>query len=1040
MLDRLIQLSLRQRGLVLALSILLAALGLDALRRLPVDVLPDLTRPTVTLLTESRGLAPEEVESRVTSPIETALQGVTGLHRLRSSSDVGLSLVFAEFDWGTDIYRARQLVQERLQLAAANLPAEAVPVLAPVSSLMGEILLIGVRSTDGAMAPMDVRTLADWTIRQRLRSIPGVAEVLVIGGGVKQYQVLPDPIRLSAQGVTFEELETAVAHAASTTTSGYLTTADREIMVRNLGMTTSLEEIGRTVIKSAGDRPIMIQDVAELRFGPQIMRGDAGVNGMAGVILSVDKQPGWDTIRLTREIEAALDELRPSLPKGIAVDILFRQAEFIEAAIHNLVEALRDGAIMVTVVLLLFLMNLRTTFITLMAIPMSFLATLLVFRWLGVGVNSMTLGGFAVAIGMVVDDAIVDVENVFRRLRDNRHAPHPRPALDVVASASSEVRSSILYATALVILVFIPLFGLEGIEGRLFTPIAIATIVSMTASFAVSLTLIPVLCSYLLPSMKRMREEQDGVVVRTLKAFSRKVLLPVAFDRPKLVLGGTAAMVASCFALWPMMGVEFLPAFNEGSAIISMVSAPGTSLEASNRIGRHGEEMLLAIPEIKSVGRRTGRAENDDHVMGVNVVEYDIEFKPDGRPREEVLADIRERLGTIPGVFVNVGQPISHRLAHMLSGVSAKIAIKIFGPDIERLQSLGRQAEAVVKGVPGTTDVNLEKQLMIPQIRIEVDREKARAYGIQPGRLNAQLSELLGGRTVGEIRDGIRTFDLFIRLPDAFRDTPQKLEELLVESGNTGLIPLGLVARVREGRGPNVINRDNGARRIVLSANTTGRDLGGVVQKLQSELSARLPLPEGYHLSFQGEYQAQQEATARIALLSAAALVVMVFLLHGYFRDMMLVAQVMVNIPLAFAGGLFLTWLMVGEISIATLVGLITLAGVAGRNTIMMIAHYLHLMKHEGEGFTREMVVRGSLERLVPVLMTALSAGLALVPLCLAAGEPGKEILHPVAVVIVGGLVSSTVLDALVTPCVFWHFGRRAAARCLAVNAPVCRS
>lgn len=1039
MLDHLIRFSLRNRGLVLGLSLLLAVLGADALRRLPVDVLPDLTRPTVTLLMESPGLAPEEVETRVTAPIEAALQGITGLYRLRSSSDVGLSLVFVEFDWGTDIYRARQLVQERLQLAAENLPPDVTPTLAPVSSLMGEILLIGVRSTDESLAPMDVRTLVDWTIRQRLRSIPGVAEVLVIGGGVKQYQVLPDPVRLAAQGITFEELEAAIANAASTTTSGYLTTEDREIMVRNLGMTTSLEEIGQTVIKTVGDRPIIVSDVAELRFAPQIMRGDAGVNGKPGVILSVDKQPGWDTIKLTGEIEKALVELRTSLPKGVEVEILFRQAEFIEAAIHNLVEALRDGALMVTVVLLIFLLNVRTTLITLVAIPMSFLTTLLVFRWLGVGVNSMTLGGFAVAIGMVVDDAIVDVENVFRRLRDNRHAANPRPTLEVVAAASSEVRSSILYATVLVVLVFIPLFGLEGIEGRLFTPIAIATILSMAASFAVSLTLIPVLCSYLLPRMK-MREEKDGWAVRVLKGVSRKWLLPAAFERPGVVLGATCAAVLACFALWPMMGVEFLPAFNEGSAIISMVSAPGTSLAASNRIGQRGEEMLLGISEIKSVGRRTGRAENDDHVMGVNVVEYDIEFKDEGRPREEVLTDIREKLGAIPSVFVNIGQPISHRLAHMLSGVSAKIAIKIFGPDIERLQTLGKQAEAIARAVPGTADVNLEKQMLIPQVRIEVDRDKARAYGIQPGRLNAQLSELLGGRVVGEIRDGVRTFDLFLRLPDSFRNTPQKLEELLIESGNTGLIPLGLVAHVREGRGPNVINRDNGARRIVLSANTSGRDLGGIVRKLQADIAEKLPLPEGYYVSFQGEYQAQQAASSRIALLSVLALVVMVFLLQGYFRSGMLVAQVMINIPLAFAGGLFLTWLVVGEISIATLVGLITLAGVAGRNTIMMIAHYLHLMKHEGEEFTREMVIRGSLERLVPVLMTALSAGLALVPLCLAAGEPGKEILHPVAVVIVGGLVSSTLLDMLVTPCVFWHFGRKASQRCLALNAPVCRA
>ena len=1040
MLDRLIRFSLNNRALVCAVAILLVVLGVNALRQLPVDVLPDITRPTVTLLTESPGLAPEEVEARVTLPIESALQGVTGIYRLRSSSDVGLSLIFAEFDWGTDIYRARQLVQERLQLAESQLPAGVQTSMAPVSSLMGEILLIGVRSKDGKIAPMDVRTLADWTIRQRLRSIPGVAEVLTIGGGVKQYQILPDPVRMAAQGVSFEELEKAASNAASTTTSGYMVSADREIMVRNLGMTTSLEDVGQTVVKSAGDRPITIRDVAELRFGPQIMRGDAGVNGYPGVILSVDKQPGWDTIKLTATIEKALEELRPSLPSGVEMTVLFRQAEFIEAAIHNLTEAIRDGAIMVALVLVLFLLNARTTLITLTAIPMSFVVTLLVFRWFGLGVNSMTLGGFAVAIGMVVDDAIVDVENVFRRLRENRHATSPKSTIEVVASASNEVRSSILYATVLVILVFIPLLGLEGIEGRLFAPIAIATMVSMAASFAVSLTLIPVLCSLLLPSMKRMQEEKDGFIVRALKNASQRTLLPLAFNRPGPVLGFTALAVVACLSLWPRMGVEFLPTFNEGSAIISMVSAPGSSLEASNRIGQRGEQLLLEIPEIKSVGRRTGRAEKDDHVMGVNVVEYDIEFKPDGRKRTEVLADIRERLATIPGVFVNVGQPISHRLSHMLSGVSAKIAIKIFGPDIDRLQSLGQQLQKIVQETPGTTDVNLEKQMMIPQVRIEVDRDKARAYGIQPGALNTQLSELLGGITVGEIRDGNRNFDVFLRLPESVRDRPEKLGSILIESGNAGLIPLSLVAKVREGRGPNVINRDNAARRIVVSANTTERDLGGIVEKLQRAVAEKLQLPQGYYVSFQGEYEAQREAAARIGLLSAMVFVVIVFLLYGYFRSGMLVAQVLINVPFAFAGGLFLTWLLVGSISIATLVGLITLAGIASRNTIMMIAHYLHLMRHEGEGFTREMVTRGSLERLVPVLMTALSAGLALVPLCLAAGAPGKEILHPVAVVIVGGLISSTLLDCIVTPCMFWHFGRRGAERSLALNAPVCRN
>lgn len=1040
MLDRVIQFSLKQRPLIVAVTLLIVALGIDAARQLPVDVLPELTRPTVTLLTESPGLAPEEVETLVTFPIESSLQGVTGLWRLRSSSDVGLSLVFAEFEWGTDIYTARQLVQERLQLAAPDLPRGVTPVMAPVSSLMGEVLLIGVTSREGATPPMEVRTLADWSIRQRLRAVPGVAEVLAIGGGVKQYQVLPDPIRMAAQQINFAEIEKAVADAVSTSTSGYLITRDREFMVRNLGMTTSLEEIGETVVKSLDDRQILLRDVAELQFGPQIMRGDAGVNGTPGVILSVDKQPGIDTLELTARIEEALAELDQALPEDIELEILFRQAEFIEAAIHNLIEALRDGAIMVAVVLFLFLLNFRTTFITLTAIPCSFLTTLLIFRWMEIGVNSMTLGGFAVAIGMVVDDAIVDVENVFRRLRENRASTEPRPVLEVVARASSEVRSSILYATLLVILVFIPLLGLEGIEGRLFTPIAIATMVSMAASFVVSITLIPVLCSWLLPSMKRMKVERDSWFVRLLKGGSRRFLLPAAIEKPIAVLGLTALGVASAFLLWPQLGVEFLPEFNEGSAIVSVVSSPGTSLEASNRIGKRGSEMLLEIPEIASVGRRTGRAEKDDHVMGVNVVEYDLEFHPGGREREIVLAEIREKLNSIPGVFVNVGQPISHRLAHMLSGVEADIAIKIFGPDIGELQRLGEDLRQLAETVPGAADVNLEKQLLIPQIRIEVDRERARAYGIKPGALNEQLSALLGGKVVGEVRERVRSFDLFIRLPEEVRDDIEQLRDVLIESGNAGLIPLRLVADVRAGSGPNVIHRDDGIRRIVVSANAVGRDLGSVVGDLEKLAEEDLQLPPGYYLQFQGQFEAQQQAAKRIGLLSLLVLVIIVLLLYGYFRSMTLVAQVLINIPIAFAGGLFLTWLTVGNISIATLVGLITLAGIASRNTIMMLAHYLHLMRHEGEAFTPEMVVRGSLERLVPVLMTALSAGIALLPLCFAAGEPGKEILYPVAIVIVGGLVSSTLLDCIFTPCLFYHFGRKAAAKCLEVDAPVCRT
>ena len=1034
MLNSLIRFSLRSRPMVLAACMLLVFTGWQVLQQLPVEVLPDMTKPTVTILTECPGLAPEEVEVLVTQPIEATLQGITGLDRLRSNSDVGLSLVFTEFNWGTEIYRARQMVQERLQAAAGNLPEGIQPGMTPVSSLMGEILLVGVRSKDGKIAPMDLRTLADWTIRRRLQSIGGVAEVLTIGGGVKQVHVLPDPQKMVAHGVSFEELEKAVSLAANNSTSGYLTTGTQEIMVRNLGMTTNFADIGRTVIKTTNHRPILFSDVARLENGIQPMRGDASVNGTRGVILSVDKAPGFDTLKLTSQIETALEELKPSLPPGVEIEIMFRQGDFIGHAIHNLKEAIRDGAIMVTIVLFLFLLNFRTTAITLTAMPLSFAITILVFKWFGVTVNSMTLGGLAVAIGMVVDDAIVDVENVFRRLRENASLPKPKPKLEVIASASGEVRNSILYATILVILVFVPLLALEGIEGCLFRPIAIATITSMAASFVVSLTVIPVLCSLLL-NPKAGHAHKDGFLVRSLKWTVRQTFLRLAFAQPFLVLAVTGMMLIAAFMLYPMMGKEFLPTFNEGSATISLASAPGTSLAQSNDVGDVGVRLLLSIEEVHSVGRRAGRAEKDDHVMPVSVNEFDVEFKEGGRPRTEVFQEIREKLSTIPGTFLNVGQPIGHRLSHMLSGVSAKIAVKIFGPELDVLREKGAQIRDIAKTIPGLADVNLEAQVPIPQIKIEVNRERATAYGVQPGAVNAQLSTLLGGKVLTQLREGQRTVDLLLRLPPEYRDSPEKISEMLIETGSGQRVPLRLVADVRESKGPNVINRENTQRRIVIGANTSERDLGALVTRLQNEINEQVKLPTGYFFSFEGEFKAQQAAAKRIGLYSILVFIVIAMLLFGYFRSASLAAQVLINIPLALMGGLALTWYLINNISIATLVGFIAVAGVAARNSIMMLSHYLHLMKHEGEGFTRQMIERGTLERLVPVLMTALSAGIALVPLVLAAGQPGKEILHPVAVVIVGGLVSSTLLDLVVTPAVFYLFGKNAAEKAIRLDA-----
>ncbi len=1052
MLNRLIQWSLANRAVVLGLSLLVLALGLRSGLGLPVEVLPDLTKPTVIILTEAPGLAPEEVETRVTQPLESALLGVAGLTRLRSNSDVSLSLVYVEFGWDTDIYKARTLVQERLQSAREQLPAGVQPFMTPVASLMGEILLVGVRSTlkegqPGHLAPPDVRALADWTIKRRLQSVPGIAEILNMGGGVKQIEVRPDPYRLQAHNVSFAELESAVAKAANTTTGGFLSTGPTEIMVRNLAMTTDLGDLARTVIKHVNDRSITLADVATVAWGIEPMRGDATVSlapektPTYGVIMSITKSPGFDTRALTAQITAALAELQPAFPAGVETTLLFQQKDFIDHAIGNLQAAIRDGAIMVTIVLFLFLLNFRTTFITLMAMPMSFAITLLTFQWLGISVNSMTLGGLAVAIGMVVDDAIVDVENVFRRLRENAALPVPKPKLEVVAAASGEVRNSILYATVLIILVFLPLLGLSGVEGKLFAPIAIATILSMVASFAVSLTLIPVLCSFLL-NPKQGQAHDDGRFVRGMKNLLRRTFLRVGLDYPFPVLLLVLAGVVAAFSLYGKMGKDFLPTFREETALIAATSAPGTSLEEMNKISDVIETQILAVPEVRKVGRRLGRAERGDHVVPVSTAEFDVDFRTEdnaatgpSRSRQEILADLNRRLKTIPGVFAVVGGPLADRIGHMLSGVSAPVAIKIFGPDLDTLRRLGTEVQTLAKTIPGFEDAKLDQQSSIPQLRIEADRTRAAAYGVTPGALNHQLSALLGGKEIAELREGQRAVNLVIRLPLAWRDSPEKIAQLPVETESGRRIPLSLVADVREAKGPNVIFRENSQRRFTIAIKPTARDVGVLVARLQTEVREKVKLPEGYFITYEGEFQAQQDATQRIVIFSAVVFVVIVFLLYGYFQSLALALQVMLSIPLSLVGGLVYTWLKVDNISIATLVGFIAVGGVAARNGIMMLSHYLHLMQHEGEGFTRAMVERGTLERMVPVLMTALAAGIALIPLVLAGDQPGKEILHPVAVVIVGGLGSSTLLEFLVRPLVFFHFGRKAAAQALVRHA-----
>ncbi|MBN9688669.1 MAG: efflux RND transporter permease subunit [Verrucomicrobia bacterium] len=1043
MLNKLIRLALNNRVIVIGFSLLLLLAGVQVARELPVEVLPDLTKPTVIILTEAAGLAPEEVEANVTIPIERALMGVAGLTRLRSNSDVSLSLVYAEFGWGTDIYRARQFVQERLQGVRGTLPAGVEPFLTPVASLMGEILLVGLRSTNEAVPPREVRTLADWVVRPRLQSIPGIAEILNMGGGIKQVQVQPDPVRMQAFNVTYEELEQATREAAGNTTGGFLNTGPQEIMVRNLAMTVQLEDLARTVIKRVNDRPILISDVATVEWGIEPMRGDGSVNGTRGVIMSITKAPGFDTLSLTEKIESALRDLQPTMPKGVEAVVLFRQADFITNAIGNLKSAIVEGAVMVTVVIFLFLLNFRTTFITLMAMPLSFAMTLLTFKWLGISVNSMTLGGLAVAIGMVVDDAIVDVENVFRRLQENAARAQPRPRLEVIAQASGEVRNSILYATLLIILVFLPLLGLSGVEGRLFSPIAIATIISMVASFIVSLTAIPVLCSLLLRP-KEGQEHRDGPVVRGLKWALENTLLRFGLSQPYLLFGLVALLLISVFSLYPRMGKDFLPAFREETALISSTAAPGTSLDEMNKISDVIELELLKVPEVRKVGRRLGRAERGDHVVPVSTAEFDVDFREttgakNTRTRAEILDDIKTRIRAVPGTFSVVTGPLADRIGHMLSGVSAPVAVKVFGPDLEKLRQIGTEIQAVAKAIPGFADTKLDQQSVIPQLRIEADRDRAAAYGVTPGKLNETLSTLVGGKAVAELREGQRAIDLVVRLPLPWRESPERLAELPIEvhDGDTvQRVPLSLVADLREAKGPNVIFRENSQRRFALAIKPSVRDVGTLVQQLQREVQEKVTLPEGYFVSYEGEFRAQKEASARIALLSGVVLIVIAFLLYGYFRTPFFAFQVLTDIPLALVGGLFLTWIKIDNISIATLVGFIAVAGVAARNSIMLLSHYLHLMQHEGENFTKAMVIRGTKERLVPVLMTALSAGIGLIPLVLAADQPGKEILHPVAVVIVGGLVTSTLLGLGVTPTVFFTFGRKAAAKAIENEAP----
>jgi len=1027
MFNFLVAASLRQRWLVLAIAALLMVYGGITLNNMSVDVFPDLNKPTVTIMTEAPGMAPEEVEQLVTFPLETTMNGMPGVTRVRSVSGVGLSIIYVEFDWGTDIYLNRQQVSERLGLVREQLPPSAVPHMGPISSIMGEIMLVAL-SSEGA-SPMEIREFADWTLRPRLLTVPGVAQVIPIGGEVKQYRIAPNLTRMRELNVTLADIEAALQNFGVNSSGGFLEQAGKEFLIRNLGRTTRLEDLSNLVLAHEDVHPILLRQVADVSLAAKVKRGDAGFSGKSAVILSIQKQPGADTVTLTGQIENALADVAKNRPNGVsAPKILFKQADFIKASISNVEEALRDGALMVAVILFAFLLNFRTTFISLTAIPVSLLVTVLIFRYMGLNINTMTLGGLAIAIGELVDDAVVGVENTLRRLRQARDEHRQISAFDVVVSASVEVRSAIVYATIIIVLVFVPLFALPGIEGRLFAPLGVAYIVSILASMLVSMTITPVLSYYLLPQMKQL-SHGDSPLVKKLKAWDTHIL-SWSFRHSQIVLGSALLAALIAVASVPFFPRAFLPAFNEGTLTIGVLLNPGTSLSEANRIGKLAEELIQQVPEVTQVGRRTGRAELDEHAEGVHSSEIDVDLRTSERSREDIMADIRARLAMLPA-NVSLGQPISHRLDHLLSGVRAQIALKIYGDNLDTLRGLAEDVRQRLSTIPGLVDLQVEKQVLIPQQQVRIDYSRAAALGVSPGAVLQALETLVAGADMGEILDGNKRFEMVLRVSDNDR-TLAGLSQLLVETP-FGRVPLSQVATIEDTVGPNQISRDNSRRRIVISANTDGRDMAQIIASIRAELAAK-PLPTGYFTTLEGQFQAQEEASKLISGLALISLAMIFLVLYSRYRSLRLAFMIMGNIPLALVGSIIALKISGGVLSVASMIGFITLAGISTRNGILKVSHYINLVAQEGERFGPAMVIRGSLERLTPVLMTALVAAFALIPLILAANEPGKEILHPVAVVIFGGLISSTLLDTLVTPVMFLLWGEKPLQKLISEN------
>ena len=1029
LLDVLIRWSLRNRLVVLAGAAAFLVWGGSLALRMPVDVLPDLTAPTVTVLVEAQGMAPGDMEALVTYPIEAVLNGAAGVRRVRSATAVGIAVIWVDFDWGADIYRARQTVTEKLATVAATLPASAgAPLLAPLSSIMGEIMFVALEPAAppapaaAAPTPLELRTTADVLVRRRLLAVPGVSQVTVIGGERRQFEVLANPERLDNYDVPLGTLEAALRRASGNTSAGFRQAGGNEYLIRGAGRALGVEGIGATVVATRGTLPIRVQDVASLRIGESIKRGDGSRNGQPAVILGIQRQPDVNTLALTRQLDGVLDDLQAELPRGMRLDTrLLRQADFIELALGNLLDALRDGTLLVMVVTLLFLANLRAGAITLLAIPLSLLAAVAGLRMAGLSINGMTLGGMAIAVGALVDDAVIDVENVTRRLRENAGLPaaERRPALEVVYRASREIRASIAYATFVVMLVFVPLFFLPGVEGRLLQPLGLAYLIALFASLVVALTVTPALCLYLLPGVRQVREAREPALAAGCKrAYAR--LLPGVLRRPWLVIGTAALLLAGALATVPRMGRAFLPEFNEGALVISAVTLPGTSLAESNLLGNAIERLLLEVPEVAATARRTGRAELDEHVQGVESAEIDVRLEPGGRPRAAVLDEIRERLSLVPGTSITIGQPISHRIDHMLSGTRANIAVKVFGDDLAVLRALGGQAVAALQGTPGLVDLALEPQADIPTVHVGFDRTALARHGLPAGQAAATLETALRGRQVGQIVDGQTLVPLVLRYPPDDMSDLDDMWNLRLDMPAGARVPLGSLADIVEDRGPNLIGRENGERRIVVSANVAGRDLGSVVGDVRERVNAGVALPAGYRVEYGGQFEAEIAAERLLLGLGLGAVAGIFLILFSAFRSARDAAIIMLNLPLALIGGVAGVFLGDGVLSIAALIGFIALFGIATRNGIMLVAHVRRLRFEEGVTDARAAITQGAVDRLAPILMTAMSTGLALLPVAFAFGEPGSEIQAPLALVIVCGLVSSTALNMFVVPAAYW--------------------